>query len=582
MLVRHLRHHCANRPNKGSIAYLPLVRARISFGLGVGVGSVGRDWGLLGLGPSVEHDVGRCAILTRMNTTNINELAALLQSKALLAKAINLPANADEPIVITGADCDSRVVEPGHVFICKGAAFKPAYLQTALEAGAVAYVCDEQHAPELASVAPDVPALVCTDVRSAMAVVSAQAWGHPDDRMQVVGITGTKGKTTVCYFVRAILDGAQPRSKAATLGTLETYDGVELAVSKNTTPEAPDLWRHLAHAASNDLDMVMEVSSQGLKYQRVDGLTYDVAAFLNIGVDHVSAIEHPTFDDYLNSKLMIFRSARVAVVNARYDMEPERIHTAAQACPKVVTFSLQADALDDKGGRAPACKPDVWASDVQATPGGLQFVAHTPSWTASVSIGLTGLFNVENALAAIAIAQELGCSQEQIAYGLAHCRVPGRMDMVSSADGSITAIVDYAHNGMAVQKVLSTVRESYPDHYLVAVFGATGGKGAERRFEMPPAAAPYADHLIFTEDDPGPEPVERICEQMRDATPAGTSCEIVLDRSDAIRRGIALAHACGRPAVVCVLGKGHEERQLRADGPAPMVPDGEFVRTLLK
>jgi UDP-N-acetylmuramoyl-L-alanyl-D-glutamate--2,6-diaminopimelate ligase len=236
-----------------------------------------------------------------MNTTNIIELAELLQSKALLAEAKNLPDQADDPTPITGADCDSRVVGPGHIFVCKGAAFKPAYLQSALDAGAVAYLCDEQHASELAAVAPGVPALVCTDIRSAMAVVSAQAWGHPDKHMQVVGITGTKGKTTVCYFVRAILDGAQPRSHAATLGTLETYDGIEQAASKNTTPEAPDLWRHLAHAASKDLDMVMEVSSQGLKYQRVDGLSYDVAAFLNIGIDHVSDIEHPTFEDYLNA-----------------------------------------------------------------------------------------------------------------------------------------------------------------------------------------------------------------------------------------------------------------------------------------
>jgi UDP-N-acetylmuramoyl-L-alanyl-D-glutamate--2,6-diaminopimelate ligase len=245
-----------------------------------------------------------------------------------------------------------------------------------------------------------------------------------------------------------------------------------------------------------------------------------------------------------------------------------------------VTFSLEGGPYGD-GGTHGGTMPDVWASDVRATLGGLQFVAHTPAWTAPVSIGLTGAFNVENALAAIAIAQGLGCSQEQIAYGLAHCRVPGRMDIVPSADGSVTAIVDYAHNGMAVQKVLSTVRQSYPDHYLVAVFGATGGKGAERRFEMPPAAAPYADHLIFTEDDPGPEPVEHICEQMREATPAGTSCEVILDRSDAIRRGIQLARECGRPAVVCVLGKGHEARQLRANGPAAMVPDGKLVRSLL-
>jgi UDP-N-acetylmuramoyl-L-alanyl-D-glutamate--2,6-diaminopimelate ligase len=191
------------------------------------------------------------------------------------------------------------------------------------------------------------------------------------------------------------------------------------------------------------------------------------------------------------------------------------------------------------------------------------------------------MFNVENALAALAIAQALGGDQTAIVSGLASCRVPGRMDVVTSANKRVVAVVDYAHNGMAVQTVLSTVRQSHPDRFIVAVFGATGGKGTERRFEMPPAAAPYADHLVFTEDDPGPEPVERICEQMVGATPAGTSCEVVLDRAEAIRRAFDIAHASGRPSVVCVLGKGHEARQLRADGPAPIVPDGEFVRQLL-
>ena len=514
-------------------------------------------------------------ILSRMNTTDIKKLAGLLKRKGLLVSVANLPIIPEERIVVSGADCDSRVVAPGHLFICKGAAFKPSFLASALEAGAVGYLCEEALASQLAKTAPGVPALVTNDIRTAMAHVSAEAWGHANERMRVVGITGTKGKTTVAYFVRAILDGDEPLSHAATLGTLETYDGVERSVSRNTTPEAPDLWRHLFNAASSGLDMVMEVSSQGLKYQRVEGLEYDVAAFLNIGVDHVSPIEHPTFEDYLASKLKIFERARVAVVNACMDPQhAPRILAAAQACPKVVSFSSNANV---HAGQT----PDVWATDIVAQPDGIAFVVHTPQWTAPARIGLTGLFNVENALAAVAIAQQVGCTQRQIVDGLARCRVPGRMDVATSADGQLVAVVDYAHNGMAVQKVMSAVRESYPLHYVVAVFGATGGKGAERRFEMPPAAAPYADHLIFTEDDAGPEPVDKICSQMVEATPAGTSCEVVIDRTEAIRRAVELGRDAGRPAVVCVLGKGHEARQLRKDGPAPMAPDGEVVRELI-
>ena len=508
-----------------------------------------------------------------MNTTTLQALGALLAEKGLLTSTTCLPA---QPLAVCGADCDSRVVEPGHVFVCKGARFDPAYLTSALEAGAVGYLCEESLAQTLAAAAPSVPALVTPDVRSAMALVSAEAWGHADRRMRVVGITGTKGKTTVAHFVRTILDRGSDGAHAATLGTLETYDGTERFASRNTTPEAPDLWRHLAHAADNGLDMVMEVSSQGLKYQRVEGLSYDVAAFLNIGVDHVSPIEHPTFEDYLASKLKIFEHARTALLNAHTDpAHIGRIVEAARVCERTVFFSTNDEPID---GRA----PEYFASDMSATVDGMAFVAHTPTWTAPVRIALSGDFNVENAMAAIAIAQLMGCTQQEIVQGLATCRVPGRMDVMGSDDGRITAIVDYAHNGMAVSQVLSSVRASYPHHRIVAVFGATGGKGAKRRFEMPPAAAPYADHLVFTEDDPGPEPVERICAQMAEATPAGVSHEIVLDRTQAIRHALDLAAASAQPTVVCVLGKGSETRQLRADGPAPMVPDGDLVRQLLQ
>ena len=508
-----------------------------------------------------------------MNTT-LKQLAALLQRKGLLASTAHLPVFPEEHIYVTGADCDSRVVEANHLFVCKGSTFKPAFLESALKAGASGYLCDESLAAELAATAPNAPALITNNIRSAMSLVSAEAWGHPDKNMQIAGITGTKGKTTVAYFVRAILDGNEPLSRAATLGTLETYDGTERCASRNTTPEAPDLWRHLAHAASSGLNMVMEVSSQGLKYQRVEGLRYDVAAFLNIGVDHVSPLEHPTFEDYLASKLKIFEDAQTAVFNASFDPQhAAQILEAARACPKVVSFGVSSNNND--------AQANVWASDVRPQPGGMAFTVHTPRWSAPASIALTGLFNVENALAAVAIAQELGCSERQIVDGLKRCRVPGRMDVTCSADGRIVAIIDYAHNGMAVQTALDTVRKSYANHYVIAVFGATGGKGAERRFEMPPAAAPYADHLIYTEDDPGPEPVERICAQMVEATPAGTSCEVVLDRTEAIKHALNMARAADKPAVVCVLGKGHEARQLRKDGPAPMVPDGELVRQVL-
>lgn len=500
-----------------------------------------------------------------MDTTTLKTLADLLRAQGLLAFAT---PGADD-LAIAGAACDSRDVTPGNIFCCKGAAFVPAYLTKAIEQGAVAYLCSEEAAPALADVAGGVPALVSGDVRRAMSVVSAEAWGHPDEHMEVLGITGTKGKSTVAYMLRSIIDAGEPYSKAAIMGSIETYDGIETFESHNTTPEAPELWRHLAHARERGLTMVMEVSSQALKHERVDGLTYDVGCFLNIGRDHISPVEHPTFADYLASKLLIFSRCRHGVVNLDTD-EASRVMAAAEGCPDLTTFSAKSDAAD------------VWASDVRLRHGFVEFCAHTPSWTGDVLVGMPGLFNVDNALAAIAMAGLVGIGQDQIADGLAACRVPGRMELVESASGDIAAIIDYAHNGLSYTKLFESVQAEYPGRMIVAVFGAPGGKAQERRRELPETAARYCDHVIYTEEDPGPERVEDICAQLAANTPDTLSHEVICDRGEAIRRSVEIADESGRPCVLCLLAKGDETRQHRGNAYVPVPTDGDYVGHALR
>ena len=200
--------------------------------------------------------------MSGMDTT-LTDLAQLLDREGLLDGKTNM--HDADTTVVTGADCDSRVAAAGHVFVCKGAAFKAAYLRAALDMGAVAYLCDASHADELAAAAPGIPVLVAPDdgLRRAMALVSAEAWGHPDRELPVLGMTGTKGKSTTAYMLRSIFAaGGRP---CGILGSINTYDGVERFESHNTTPEAPDLWRHLANTRAAGLSaMVMEVSSQAL------------------------------------------------------------------------------------------------------------------------------------------------------------------------------------------------------------------------------------------------------------------------------------------------------------------------------
>ena len=480
-----------------------------------------------------------------MDTMTLARIAQLLSTQGLLDRVSNMD-DATAQTRVTGADCDSRFAAPNHLFVCKGAAFKPAYLASALESG--------------------VPQLVASDLRRAMAVASAAAWGHPDRGIDVVGITGTKGKSTVSYMLKQILDAGSAEPRAAILGSIETFDGVEHFESVNTTPESPDLWRHVRNAADSGLPyLVMEVSSQALKYDRVVDLGLDVACFLNIG----SPVEHPDFADYFGSKLRIFDQARVAVVNLDTD-ELDTVLEHARHCERVVTFGCT-DAAREAGA-------DVWAADVRPFQGGITFACHTPSWTGDVTVSMPGLFNVDNACAAIAMCEVLGVGREQVVAGLSHVRVPGRMELLLTDDPKVTAIVDYAHNKLSYQRFFSSIVKEFAGRDVIAVFGAPGGKAYERRQELPQEASKWADYLIYTEEDPAHDSVADICRQMSDATPAGQAHEVILDRPAAIERAVELAFASERGAVVCLLAKGDETRQHEGDRFVPCETDGDIFR----
>ncbi|MCI1666033.1 MAG: UDP-N-acetylmuramoyl-L-alanyl-D-glutamate--2,6-diaminopimelate ligase [Atopobiaceae bacterium] len=505
-------------------------------------------------------------------TTTLASLTDLLTRQGMLDRGT------DAATPVTGVSFDSRQVSPGDLFVCKGAAFRAGFLAIAMEAGAVGYLCDETHADALAAAQPDVPALVAPDdqLRPAMAVAAAEAYDHPDHDLHVVGITGTKGKSTVAYMLRAILDAGEPYSRCAIMGSIDTFDGVERFESTNTTPEAPEVFRHLANARDAGLGyMVMEVSSQGLKYDRVRGVDLGIGVFLNIGRDHISAVEHPTFEDYFASKLRIFEQSRVAVVNLATD-HVEEVLNAAERCERVVCFSA--------GGPAAVCgrTPDVWAENVTPSCGFVSFDAHTPSWEGHVILGMGGLFNVENALAAIACCEVLGVGHEQIVDALNVVKVPGRMELVESGDGRIVAIVDYAHNVLSFERLFDSLAAEYPGREVIAVFGAPGGKAQERRRQLPETAARFCDHIIYTEEDPAHEDAAAICAEMLSNTPAGVEAEAVPDRAEAVRRAVDVARSSGRDCVVALLAKGDERLMHRGDAFEPCETDAELVLKALR
>ena len=498
--------------------------------------------------------------------TTLQSLVELLRGEGLLSRVERL--GAADATSVSGVDCDSRVAAPGHIFVCKGAAFKPAYLASAVDKGAVAYLCDETLAPALAAACTNVPALVATDLRRAMAVASAVAWGRPDQHIGVLGITGTKGKSTVAYMLRHILDGDESGSGCGIMGSIDTYDGIEGFESVNTTPEAPDLWRHLANTRAASLPyMVMEVSSQALKYDRVVNLDIDVACFLNIGRDHISPVEHPSFEDYFESKLRIFDQARVAVVSLDMDHASEVLARAAR-CERVVTFSVADDAAQ-RGA-------DVWASDIRSEGGSIAFTVHSARGEREMRVSMPGLFNVDNALAAIAMCEAVGVADERIVAGLAHVRVPGRMELLQTADPRVCALVDYAHNKLSYQRFFSSVSKEFAGRKVIALFGAPGDKAQERRRELPEEASRWADLIIYTEEDPAHERVEDICAELAANTPEGQAYEVICDRPAAIARAAEVAFAAPEGAVVCLLAKGDETRQHEGDRFVPCETDGSI------
>lgn len=468
---------------------------------------------------------------------------------------------ASDPVV----ECltyDTRELGASALFICKGVHFKPEYALYAASHGAVALLGESK-------IATDAPFITVTDVRRAMALAAKLFYNDAPDRVTSVGITGTKGKSTAAYYLRAILDDMMTdagRPKIAIISSIDTYDGVERFESHLTTPEVVELYRHFENAADSGIShLVMEVSSQALKYGRTAGITFDVACFMNIGVDHISPAEHADFEDYFSSKLKIFDSCRTACVNTDSD-NAERILSYADGKCRVVTFgSHESDT--------------VYCKKIENREGGIFFEVRTPDFEGELEITMPGIFNVSNALAAIAMSHVLGVPEKYVRSGLLRARAGGRMQTYKSADGRAVAIVDYAHNEMSFKALYDSVRVEYPGRKIISVFGCPGGKAYLRRHDLADAADKNCDYIIITEEDSGEEPFANIA---RDIANGIERCDftVIEDRGEAIRR--AILDVTDKERVVLITGKGEETRQKRGTLYVDCPSDVEYTKTALE
>jgi UDP-N-acetylmuramoyl-L-alanyl-D-glutamate--2,6-diaminopimelate ligase len=439
---------------------------------------------------------------------------------------------ADDPEVGSLA-LDNRRVQPGSVFFCVRGFTRDGhdFAADAVSRGAVALVVD--HPLSLG-----VPEVVVDDVRAAMAPAAARLHGDPTATLRVIGVTGTNGKTTTAYLVRALLEAAG--HPTGLLGTVTSViGGVEHEVAR-TTPEAIDLQAAFAAMRdAGDTHCVMEVSSHALALGRADAIHWAAAIFTNLTQDHLDF--HPTMEDYFAAKRLLFEARpEVAVINMD-DRYGARLVDELRDLPRVVTFAIDAAQADL---RATAVRSDFAGSTFCA--GGLELRSPLP-----------GRFNVLNVLGAVATARALGVDDDTIAAALpAAGRVPGRFEPVDEGQG-FAVLVDYAHTPDSLENVLAAARPLTRGR-LICVFGCGGDRDRGKRPQMGEISARLADHTIVTSDNPRSEDPGAIVAEILAGIEDRTGTEAIVDRRAAIERAIALAQDGD---VVVVAGKGHEQGQ---------------------
>lgn len=486
----------------------------------------------------------------------------MTEPRTLASLLAELPAarlvRGDANTIVGAIEHDSRRAGPGSLFVAipgftvDGHTFLPQVAAT----GAAAVVVQSDREAQWRSL-PEGPAIIATDdTRRAFPAIAAWFYGHPGRELRVIGITGTDGKTTTSHLLTSVLEAAG--LKVGRLGTVDVYLPGETGSVGNrmTTPEANEVQRLLRKMAGAGCDWaIVESTSHGLALHRLDHVEYDIALFTNVTGDHLDF--HKTFEAYREAKGMLFEALdtaadkgipKAAVVNAD---DPNANFMASRAgSARILRYGLEAREED----------ADVVARNVVLRPDGTDFRLVTPQGLADTSIRLPALFNVANALAAAATALAAGVDLHTIAMGLAASPgVPGRMERIHAGQ-PFEVIVDYAHTGDAVRKVLSVLRDVCQGR-LIIVVGAAGERDPGRRFGVARAAADGADFAVFTNEDPRSEdPAEIVREIGRHAENAGR--QRGRDFIEVEDRGEAIAEALRRAQpgdVVVICGKGHEQ-----------------------
>lgn len=441
---------------------------------------------------------------------------------------------------ITQVVYDSRKIQEGCIFVCiEGMNFDGHMaVGDACSKKAGAIVVGKE-----VTVEGDITVIRVQDTRYALAYISSAWFGHPAEKLKVIGITGTKGKTTTTYLVKSILENAGRR--VGLIGTIETIIGEKHIPANNTTPESYILQETFATMVKAGCDtVVMEVSSQGLMLHRTEGFVFDYGIFTNLEADHIGPGEHTSFEHYISCKSKLFRQCKIGIINRddKYYNQVIEGHTC-----EIQTYGLEEGA-------------DLRAKNIEFVRSkatlGVRFET-TGFFSMEAEIATPGLFSVYNGLTAIAICLRFGVGEEEIKKSLLQAKVKGRIEMLKVSD-EFTLMIDYAHNAMALKSLLTTLK-AYQPKRLVCVFGCGGNRSRQRRFEMGEVSGNLADLTIITSDNPRFEkPEDIIADIVTGIEKTKGKYVKICDRKEAIAYAI---HNGKEGDIIVLAGKGHEDYQ---------------------
>lgn len=435
---------------------------------------------------------------------------------------------------------DSRNVENGSMFVCIASIANGNcdYIPDAIANGAVAIVVEKD-----VELVPGITFIKVENTRTALAFLAAAYFDYPSKKLKTIGITGTKGKTTTTYLVKSILDAAG--IKTGLMGTIETIIGEEHIPSVNTTPESYLVQEYFKKMVDAGLDaVVMEVSSQALKLSRVAGVTFDIGVFTNLSPDHIGGNEHKDFEEYLYCKSLLFQQCKLGIFNG--DSEYLDAVLSGHSCQvKTIGFGKN---------------NTYYASDVELlNKVGMLGVKYHVNGAADmdVKVNVPGEFSIYNSLTAIAICQHFGVKEPLMKEALLNVHVRGRVERVPVTK-SYTLMIDYAHNALALESLLTTLRAYHPTR-LTCLFGCGGNRAKSRRYEMGEVSSKLADLTVVTSDNPrNEEPKDIIQDILTGIKKADGAYVTIPDRKEAIR--YCMEHAM-EGEIIVLAGKGHEDYQ---------------------